>query len=104
MTWKNRPNGHNTDAWLDIMWQEESDDGDDHWTQASVKFDGCIHFSQAGNVPFGKDYGYHGDSKERDKSACDGYFHICDLDDMIKKLQELKKKAVEHFGEGWELK
>lgn len=71
----------------------------DGWWEAVVKWDGCIHLHHAGNVPFDKE---HGDSQsseaERDKSACDDYIHLCDIDDAIARLQALKQMALAHFG------
>lgn len=48
----------------------------DYENRVSFKWDGCI------------DLHYN-----------DGYIHICDVDDMIKKLQEIKQLAKENFDE-----
>ena len=55
--------------------------------RAGVRFDGCVHL--------------HMDSMdwntgEPDREDSD-YMHICDLDDFIKALQELRESAREHF-------
>lgn len=50
---------------------------------ADVKFDGCIHFNR------------HYDSTDSD------YIHICDVDEMIKTLQDIKQKALDTFGDQW---
>ena len=69
------------------------------WYEASVRWDGCIHFSQAGNVPFDDEHG-RADGK-RDAQACDDYIHICDIDTLIARLQALKAAALQHFEGDW---
>lgn len=62
-------------------------------TEAYIKWDGCIEFRKYWN-------GYIPDdeySKEKEEN-CD-YIHICDIDEMILKLQELKRIAKEYFSE-----
>jgi hypothetical protein len=79
------------------VWLEVADP--DGWYEAVVKWDGCIHFHHAGNVPFRDDFGHS--TTARDKHACDDYIHLCDLDDMIARLQALREVAVGYFGETW---
>lgn len=103
MTWKNNPTGKIEDHWIDLIWQDGSEENDERWMEASVKWDGCIHFRTAGNIPFSKDYG-DSNSTEREKNgASDDYIHICDIDILINQLLELKKKAIAHFGEEWNI-
>lgn len=67
-----------------ILVDVESEDGS---RQATIKWDGCIHYNHIN---------YY------DKHDIN-YIHICDIDDEILYLQELKKKALEFFGEDWPL-
>jgi hypothetical protein len=66
--------------WLDL----EDPDG---WYYASVKWDGCIHLYRCWNEPHSEE--------ERD------YYHICDIDYEIERLQALKEEALKHFGRDW---
>jgi hypothetical protein len=66
-----------TDWWLEVH-------NPVHMYRASVKSTGCIHFYQ--------DYPADDDGE---------YLHICDIDDLIERLQELKVRAELHFGEDW---
>lgn len=52
--------------------------------RASAKWDGCIHFTTWGND--GETESDHG-----------SYIHICEIDDIIDRLQRLKVAAAEHF-------
>lgn len=68
-------------------WEVVKEKTKDHWLElqdgdykASVKWDGCIHFSDEGE-----------------------YIHICDLEDFIKRLEELRDLAKTHFGPKWPL-
>lgn len=97
------------------MWEKVAEKSESHWLQlrepcpepgkdytwheAIVKWDGCVHFHQAGNIPFDEHYGRS--DKERPHPAVDDYIHICDVDDMIARLQALKAAALEHFGPDW---
>lgn len=60
------------------------------WHKAIVKRDGCVDFIQSFNNPL---------SSARSQDI--DYIHVCDLEDLIKRLQEIQKKAVAHFGEHW---
>lgn len=79
--------------WLTLS-DAEGEEGD-VWYRADVRFDGCVHLYTYGNVP------YNEDSKREDPACCDDYIHICSIDDMIVRLQALKVKAKEHFGDDW---
>lgn len=59
--------------------------------EAYIKWDGCIDYRQYSN-------GFSPNDPESKESAenCD-YIHICDIDQMILKLQEIKKVAEAHF-------
>lgn len=50
---------------------------------ATVKWDGCIHLFEI-NSPVDEE---------------GQYWHICDINEMIARLTELRDKAREHFGE-----
>ena len=48
-----------------------------------VRADGCVHIERFHNGSI--------DESNRD------YLHICELDDFIKELEEVKKKAIEYY-------
>lgn len=86
----------------DIQWvRKEGDDvtHDHHfttltdgigWWEARVVNGGCFDLTRYHNDPFGG-----GDDDNVDR------IHICDLDDLIERLQALKVAAKSHFGEAW---
>lgn len=63
------------------------------WYRADIKWDGCVHFYRSHN---GAQLDAIGSLENID------YIHICEIDDMIMRLQELKRMALEHFGNDWE--
>lgn len=64
------------------------------WYEACVKWDGCVNFYQAYNEPLPE--------KITTLDTSDiSYIHICNLEDHIKRLQDIHKKALEHFGQNW---
>ena len=75
------------DHWLEI----EDPEG---WYSAIARFDGCVHFYHYGNIPLSSS------PDRKDSACCDDYIHICDIDEMIERLQSLKKVAQEHFKGG----
>jgi hypothetical protein len=75
--------GRNSDTWLDVR-------DPDGWWSAYVKWDGCIGLSRYFNDPM--------DDKKRNDDDIDS-IHICDIDETIRRLQSLKAKALEHFGD-----
>jgi hypothetical protein len=84
-----------------LNWKVNKDKTKDHWLEvedpegwwsAVVKWDGCIHLNRYYNIPKNE--------PERIDSDVD-YLHICDLDEFIKDMQDLREKAKEHFGEDW---
>lgn len=88
-SWKEKPGGKVADHWIDLITEDtKNGSSDDHWREASVKWDGCIHYYCFYNEP----------GPKKDKHVAD-YFHICDIDEEIEWLQALKRKALEHFGE-----
>lgn len=81
------------------LWEIDKQDTDEYvlrlhdpndWYKTVVKRDGCVDFMQSFNNPL---------SSARSQDI--DYIHICNLDDFIKRLQEIQKKAVAHFGEHW---
>ena len=62
------------------------------WRSAAVKWDGCIHYYRYFNNPL--------DDENRDDEDTD-YIHICDIDDEIERLTQLRDIAKEHFGNDW---
>lgn len=64
------------------------------WYSAYVKWDGCISFSRYFNMPVGL-------MNDEEKEENTDNMHICDIDEMIQILQELKEAALERFGTDW---
>uniref|UniRef100_A0A6M3LDW4 Uncharacterized protein n=1 Tax=viral metagenome TaxID=1070528 RepID=A0A6M3LDW4_9ZZZZ len=73
------------DHWLEI----EDEDG---WYLAVVKWDGCVNFNRLHNVPL---------PVTNDHPQLVDYIHYCDLDEEIERLQLLRAKAKEFFGDDW---
>lgn len=69
------------DHWLEV------DDGEGWWS-AFVKWDGCLEVQRYFNQPWGD-----GDT--------DCSLHICEIEDMIARLEMLRDMARRHFGEDW---
>ncbi|RXZ77996.1 hypothetical protein EBB07_28465 [Paenibacillaceae bacterium] len=62
-------------------------------TEVSIRWDGCINLWSYYN-------GYSPDDEDsKEKGENCHYIHMCDIDDMINKLTELKKIAKENFSE-----
>lgn len=78
-------------------------DNNSCWYEAFVKWDGCIHFNHAVNAPFCEEFGFHDEPKKREDSSggCDEYIHICDINELIEVLTELRDKSKQYFGEEW---
>lgn len=55
----------------------------------AARFDGCVHI----------EHYFNGSSSIEDRD----YLHICDLHGFIETLQEVERKAKEHFGKDWPL-
>lgn len=65
------------------------------WYEVRVKWDGCVDFYQAYNTPLPE--------KITTLDTSDiSYIHICHLEYHIKRLQDVHKRAIEHFGKNWE--
>jgi hypothetical protein len=66
---------------------------DKEYRNASVwfKWDGCVDYHKFEN-------GFTVDDKpSKEKSETSQYIHICELDEMIERLQEIKKIAEQYF-------
>lgn len=59
------------------------------------KWDGCVDYSTYSNG-----YGYDHECNDNCQ-CCQDYIHICDLEKHIEEMQEILKKAKEHYGEDW---
>ncbi len=76
----------------------EDEQGPIHAYSAWVKWDGCIEIEQCYN-------GYEWDHTCSQGACRDGLdccrqnFHICDIDQMIFALQNIKRRAMNHFTE-----
>lgn len=64
------------------------------WFEAEVRWDGCTHLYRHFNLPWGED-------PRNDDADNTDYLHICDIDDMIDRLQALKEMARQHFKGNW---
>jgi hypothetical protein len=74
--------------WLDFRDERGSYSG-------FIKWDGCLELYQFFNEPL-KPGELHR-TTESHRYACDDGIHICDIDDMIERLQSLKRLAIAHF-------
>lgn len=82
--------GRTEDYWLELVGSVPGDEEKNTWRRVSVKWDGCIHFTVRANSPE--------NLRESGKDAeNDCYIHICDIDEMIEDLQQIKRFAQEHF-------
>ncbi|MDD5362280.1 MAG: hypothetical protein PHN88_09120 [Ignavibacteria bacterium] len=57
----------------------------------ACKWDGCIDYRTYSN---GYSYDHECDD---DCPCCQDYIHICDIDEFIKDLQQLKKVAIQYY-------
>ena len=58
------------------------------YDEVTLKWDGCIDYR----------IGHNGVKPSEDPTGDDtDYIHICDIDEMIKKLQALKEYGKKHF-------
>jgi len=74
--------------WLDFRDKEG-------WWSGFIKWDGCMELYKYANNPLEPGQLQRTDAT---RDACDDGMHICDIDDMIERLQSLKRLAIEHFG------
>ncbi len=81
-------------------WQIDKDKTKDHWLElvdpegwrsAVAKWDGCVDYYLYHNTPKGMDLA-------NDEEMTD-YIHICNIDEEIARLQELKRIAANFFAE-----
>jgi hypothetical protein len=82
--WRTEPE-KTSEYWLELVDPEG-------WWHAIVKWDGCIHLDRYFNFPLG-----HADAGGENSD----YLHICELDDVILRLQALRDVARAHFGKEW---
>lgn len=73
------------DHWLEVMGKEEYGD---RWWGGRAKWDGCVQINRAFNVPFPITHEH--------PQGVDG-LHICDLDEFIEMLLELREMGRKHF-------
>jgi hypothetical protein len=90
--------------WNQKHWDYDScslllEDPEMRW-KATVKPDGCFELYRAFNTPFqtATNDMVLGDLKK--DIDCDS-IHICDVDDLIERLQSLKAQAIKHYGPKW---
>lgn len=58
------------------------------WFQALAHDDGCVDLYRYFETP-------QGQNPQNDEECC--YLHVCDLDEMIERLEALRTRAIEHF-------
>lgn len=81
------------DHWIELLGAEEYGS---RWWWGHATWDGCLQINRVFNVPLPID-------EDDSRQLVDG-IHICDIDDFIEKLVELKKIATKHFdNEYWTL-
>lgn len=73
-----------TEGYLNV----EVVEGTDVWWEFDVRWDGCMHIRRWFNFPKGKG-----------SNDCDT-IHICNLRELIERLQKIEATANEHF-KGW---
>lgn len=99
--WKTYPTGNVRDWNIDLEirhWepgQEYPPKEHPPQMRADVRRDGCVHLQSFSN---GADP--EQDTAERVAEDTD-YMHICDLEQHIRRMQELLEKARAHFGARW---
>ena len=85
-----------------VSWEIDREKTEDHWLelkdpdgwyQATVRWDGCIHYERVYNAPL-PITGEHPQSSD--------YIHFCDIDSEIERLEKLRDMAREFFGTDWE--
>jgi len=64
----------------------------------AIRFDGCIHIDDYCNETT---YDTFDTFDSVTNLEFHDYLHICDLDEFIEQLIEVKHRAKEHFGENW---
>lgn len=67
------------------------------WYSARVKWDGCVDFYRYMNIPLER-------RELGEEDECDCYIHICNIDDMIKRLEALREQATAYYTKlrgGW---
>ena len=62
------------------------------WYAATVKPDGCVDLRRYYNLPL------HEPGRDADD---EDYLHICDIDDLISRLQALRDAAKAKYGADW---
>ena len=86
--WEELPNPENPDSpWLEIRDPKG-------WFSATVKDVRCVDLHRYHNVPCTE-------RTDEDHPQIIDYIHICDIDDLIERLQELKIRAKMHYGDDW---
>lgn len=71
----------------------QSDGRDDVWMEVWVKKDGCFELRRWFNMPRDEQK-----IRQGDPAALADSIHLCDVDETIAFLQELKAKCVEKWG------
>ncbi len=95
--WSERPNEEvgwdgKTEAWENTGHHAVTVySADVHGWRAYVKWDGCI------DLEF-----FHNGTNPLDENVDDrDYLHICNLDDLIRRLEGLRRIATGRYGEEW---
>ena len=95
------PPKEETQAEANAFWAVVEELTEDHWLEvvdpegyyeAVVKWDGCVHLYMH-DSPIGED--------DEGEDGGTEYLHICELDELIDRLQALKEIALQHFKGNW---
>jgi len=65
------------------------------WSEADIKWDGCVHYRKYSNDPAWLE------SESSDDQLVD-YLHICSLKDLINELTALRELGKQKFGADWD--
>lgn len=86
--WIEDTNENKNSYTLDLLYEEEKPDSKDtYWYSARVRKNGCIEFTRYFNEPMSKG----ADHAFVVYTLCH-QIHLCDIDEAIKILEELKEK------------
>lgn len=88
------------EAWLELEIRdaEESPELGPEW-RAAVRFDGCVHLTRRFNR--GTERAEAEPSVVYVRRDSEDYLHICSVPDTVAVLEEVRRRAVAHFGRDW---
>lgn len=69
--------------------REDYENTRNYWFAFRARWDGCIDYYEANNVPFSKEYGLH--NQIRDVYYCDQNIHICSIRNHIEGMELIRE-------------